>query len=61
MRHGLGAPCIQGTSNMKAGIQYSYSLPTHYAEPCEKLMGPCNISKHLDSCVLFRASCKVDS
>jgi len=37
-----------------------------HTEPCERLlppkkiqMGPFNISKHLGSCVLFRASCKL--
>ena len=30
MRHGPQCPCSQGAPNMKADIQYSYSLPTHY-------------------------------
>jgi len=30
VRHGPQGPCSQGAPNMKAGIQYSYSLLTHY-------------------------------
>jgi len=29
VRHGPQGPCSQGAPNMKAGIQYSYSLRTH--------------------------------
>jgi len=30
VRHRPQGPCSQQAPNMKAGIQYSYSLPTHY-------------------------------
>jgi len=30
VEHRPQGPCSQGASNMKTGIEYSYSLPTHY-------------------------------
>jgi len=30
VRHRPQGPCSQGAPNMNVGIQYSYSLPTHY-------------------------------
>jgi len=49
--------------------QKSYTISTQWPQsravwravgPTKKIqMGPFNISKHLDRCVLFRASCKL--
>jgi len=52
VRHGLQGPCSLGALNMKAGIQYSYSLPTLYdccpmSNAISDSSYACNRKKHI--------------
>jgi len=60
-RPGPQGPCSQGGLNMKAGIQYSYILPTHYMIVAQCSMQytdyacKCNRKKHnTDACGIIK-------